>query len=56
MRHEDLPAVDDLGQRNRLVVLPLLHDRRALDVDNEVVFLALEVDLGKLCSALHGDS
>lgn len=48
MRDEDLPAVDDLRQRNRLVGPPFLDSLTRFYEDDEVVRLALKVDLGLL--------
>jgi len=42
---ENLEAIYDLSKRNRAVVLPLADCITALDNDNIVVLLALEVDL-----------
>lgn len=50
---KDLPSVDDLCQRHRLVCLPFRDGLSALDEDNEVVVLALVVDLGLLCVSSH---
>jgi len=44
--NEDLEAVDNLCERNALVLLPLLNGLGALDEDNEVLALALVVALG----------
>lgn len=48
VRDENLPAADNLGQRDGLVALPRLQLLRALDKDNEVLVLALVVHLGLL--------
>ena len=44
MGDEDLEAVDDLGEGNAPVLLPVLDGLTALSEDNEVVIVALEVD------------
>ena len=44
MGDEDLEAVDDLGEGNAPVLLPVLNGLAALSEDNEVVVVALEVD------------
>ena len=55
VRNEDLEGADDLGERDALVALPLLEGLCVVDEDDEVVLLALEVDLGLLCfAASHG--
>ena len=41
---EDLEAVNDLGERDALVLLPVLNGLSALSEDNEVVVVALVVD------------
>lgn len=41
---EDLEAVNDLGERNAPVLLPVLNGLSALSEDNEVVAVALVVD------------
>jgi len=46
---KDLPAVYNLSQRNRFVSLPFGNGLSALNEDDEVVILALVVDL-RLCS------
>ena len=43
---EDLPSTDDLRQWNALVLLPILNSLRRVNEDDEVVTLALVVDLG----------
>jgi hypothetical protein len=43
--HEDLETADDLSKRNGAVLLPLLHRIDVVDIDNEVLVLALIVDL-----------
>jgi hypothetical protein len=43
--NEDLEAADDLGERNAGVALPVLDSLGAVDEDNEVLSLALVVDL-----------
>ena len=55
MRHENLPAVDDLRQGNRPVLDPVLDGFGAVDEDDEVVLLAFVVDFGLLgVAAGHG--
>lgn len=43
---ENLPAVQNISQRNAAVVLPLLEDVKVIDEDNEVVRATLVEDLG----------
>ena len=43
---EDLERRDEVGQRDGLIALPLLVRVHIIDEDNEVVGVALEVDLG----------
>lgn len=50
---EDLPAVDDLCERNRLVALPLLDGLRTFHENHEIVILPLVVDLGVWGVAAH---
>lgn len=51
---EDLESLDDLCERNTLVGLPVLKRLGILNEDNEVILLALVVDLGFLgVSARH---
>jgi hypothetical protein len=51
---EDLEAVNDLGKRDTLVLLPVLNGLSALGEDNEVVVVALVVnsDLGSVSAHL----
>jgi hypothetical protein len=51
---EDLED-DDLGERDGLVGLPILGRLCVVDKDNEVILLALEVDLGGVCFSLDHD-
>ena len=44
MSDEDLEAVDNLGKRDALVLLPVLDGLGVLCEDNEVVVVALVVD------------
>lgn len=44
--NQDLETADDLGKGNAGVLLPLLDSLAAVDEDNEVLGLALVVDLG----------
>ena len=46
MGHEDVEAVDDLCHGNGLILLPILNILSAVNKDDEVVVLALVVDLG----------
>lgn len=55
MRHEDLEGGDEVCQGDRLVALPLLVGLDVIDEDDEVVLVALVVDLGLLSGALHFD-
>ena len=55
MGNEDLEGTDDLCERDALVILPLLESLGVIDEDNEVVLLALVVDLGGLCFSLRHD-
>jgi hypothetical protein len=41
---KDLEAVNDLGERDSLVLLPVLNGLSTLGEDNEVVVVALVVD------------
>jgi hypothetical protein len=54
--NKDLPAVDDLGERDRLVGLPVTDGLGRLDKDNVVVVVSLEVDLdlGSVSSHICG--
>lgn len=45
MCYKDLEGGDEVGHRNRLVGLPLLVGLEVVDEDDEVVLLALVVDL-----------
>ena len=55
VRHEDLPAADDGCEGDRLVILPVPHSLSRVDEDDEVVALALVVDLALgFVSARHG--
>lgn len=55
MRNEDLPSAHNLCQRHALICFPVLHCLRRIDKDDEVVALALEVNLGLLVVAAHSD-
>ena len=48
MGDEDLEATDNLCQRNRSIVLPVLNSFHVVHEDNIVLLLALVVDLGLL--------
>lgn len=53
---EDVKGVDHIDERSRLVRLPLVDSLFALSHENEVVVLALEVDLDLFSvSANHDD-
>ena len=45
MSSKDLPAVDNIDQRNAAVVLPLLQCLELIDEDDKVLRLALVEDL-----------
>jgi hypothetical protein len=49
VRNEDLERTNELRERDTLILLPLLESLSIVDEDDEVVFLALVVDLGVLC-------
>jgi hypothetical protein len=55
VRNKDLEGTNDLCQWGALIRLPLLESLHVVDKDNEVVFLALEVDLGLLCFSSRHD-
>jgi hypothetical protein len=56
VRNEDLERSNEIGQRRALVTLPLVQLGDIVNEDDEVVLLALEVDLGLVCfSASHVD-
>ena len=55
VRHEDLEGTHDLCEWGALVLLPPLESTRVVDEDNEVILLALEVDLGLLTFSLGHD-
>ena len=52
---EDLECADDLGERDALVGLPILCRLCIVDEDDEVLVLALVVDLGLLTFASGHD-
>lgn len=53
--NKDLESLDDLGKRNALVALPVAGGLEVVDKDDEVLVLALVVDLGLLSlAASHG--
>jgi len=52
---EDLERADDLGERDGLVGLPVLCRLYIIDEDDEVLVLALVVDLGLLSFASGHD-
>ncbi len=51
MRDEDLEAVDDLGERYRSILPPVVYRLKIVHEDHEVLFLALVMHLG-----IHGVS
>lgn len=54
--HEDLPAVEDIGQSDAAVVLPFLEDLKVVNEDNEVLGATLVVHLrGGIVSTRHDD-
>ena len=55
VRNKDLEGGHDLCEWGALICLPLLESLHIVDKDNEVVFLALEVDLGLWCFSLGHD-
>lgn len=55
MGNEDLPAADDLSERNRLVCLPVTDGLGRVDKDNVVVVGTLEVDLDLSSVSSHID-
>ena len=56
MCNKDLESTDDLRQRDRAVALPFLHRLDVINVDHEVLLLALVVDFGLGCiSTRHGN-
>lgn len=55
-RGEDVEALDNVDERDCLVLFPFLHGLLALDQDDKVILSALVVDLGLLGFAFgHGD-
>lgn len=52
MGDEDLEGRNEVGKRDRLVRLPLLVGLDVVEEDDEVLLLALEVDLGLSGGAL----
>jgi hypothetical protein len=52
---EDVEAVDDIDERDGLILLPLLHCLCALDQNDEVIFSSLVVDLGLVGIAFSHD-
>lgn len=54
MSEEDLPAVQDIGEGNAPVILPLLKDIKIVDEDDKVVRATLVEDLaGGFVSTRH---
>lgn len=53
MRHEDLEGRDEVCESDGLVLSPLLEGVDVINEDEEVVLLALEMDLGLLSSAAN---
>ena len=52
---KDLPARDDLSQRDGAVLLPVLDGLSRVDKDDVVVVVALVVDLNLRCVSSHID-
>jgi hypothetical protein len=52
---EDLERADDLCERDGLVGLPVLCRLHVINEDDEVLILALVVDLGLLCFTASHD-
>lgn len=48
MRHEYFKPIDHLRQRDRPVFLPIFERLSIVDIDNEILFLALKMHLGLL--------
>lgn len=48
VRHEDLPAVEHLSQRDSAVLAPVVQSLSVIDEDDKVVDLALVEDAGLL--------
>lgn len=55
MCHEDLEAIYDLGQRNRAIAFPLIERIGIVDIDDEILFLALIMNLGLRSVSAHID-
>lgn len=56
MSHKDLPAVEDIGQSDAAVALPLLKDLKVVNEDNEVFGATLVVHLrGGIVSTRHDE-
>lgn len=55
VRNEDVPAIDHLSEWNRLVLLPVSHSLARLGNDDEIVIVALVMDLGMACIYVHCD-
>lgn len=53
--NKNLPAVQYIRQSDAAVVLPLLQDLKVIDVDNEVLRLALVEDLASCAGATSHD-
>lgn len=55
MSDEDLEAADDLGEGHALVLLPVVDSLDAVGEDDEVVLVALVVDLDLGSVSAHVD-
>lgn len=53
MSDEYLEAINDLSERNTLVLLPLIDSRSGFHKDDEVLVGALEMDLACSLVSLH---
>lgn len=52
MSNEDLEGIHDLNHGYALICLPVCYGFGTLNVDDKVILLALEVDLGSLTFSL----
>ena len=55
MGNKDLPAIQYIGQGDAAVILPLLQDLKVIDVDDEVLRLALVEDLASCAGSASHD-